>query len=329
MEIAVAGGVAVLGVADVGGVVGLGGCPLVGTLGQINGLGQGGSGDGVHALVAADVVDQQVVVVILQLTLGGLQIAAVLVDELVGEGVLDRRLAGRPCLVTAGRPLVPARNEQDLGILLQRIVELHGELVAPLGGLGALYLVAVLVVLGVGAADDVEAVHGCALIRDVVVVDRHADGHLLHGLVLVAVTILVVHGLRIGGEPAPVARLHALDDVGRLTRTPGKEFPNLLVEIGGNAHVVVIGHEYGLFVPVEPQLLVAVGAVEIQVEHFQLLQASLGGAEGQKEGDLGGLHRAGIHGVDPSLKQGGVAGFPRVVTVGVIGKHGIHPRVGQ
>ena len=39
--------------------------------------------------------------------------------------------------------------------------------------------------------------------------------------------------------------------------------------------------------------------------------------------------RAVVHGVDPGLKEGGIAGFPGIVSVTVIGEYGIHPRVGQ
>ena len=263
---------------------------------------------------------------ILQVALGHLQVAAVLVVELIGEGVLHPA----PVLVTARRPLVPARDEENLGIQLQGVVELLREAVAHESGLASLLDETILEGRGEGAADDVLAlVHGGASVGDVAVVDGHADGGLLHGLALEALGVLVVGDLRVGSQPAPVADLSALDLVSRLTRAPGKEVFDLLVEVGACADVSVVSHEHGLFVPVEPKVLELTRAEDIQVEHLDLLAAAVGGAEGQEEGHLGNIHRAVGLGVVPGLHERGVAGLPGIRAVGVIGEDGIHPRVGQ
>ena len=332
MVLAVALGVAVVGVADVGGVVGADALPLVHPLGQVDGGLGGGGGDGAGALELTDEIDQLVVVMILQGALGGLDVAGELVDVLIGEGVLHGSgvaLVLGPLLIAACDPLVPARDEDHLGVHLQGVLPLLGEVVAPLGGLGALHLEAVLIVGGVGAARDVVAAHGGQEVMLVIMVLGGTHGHLLHVACLLLLGVLVVDLLGVHGEPAPGGVFGLLHKVAGLTGAEGEEGGDLLVgERGGGVEAVTHGHEHGLAVPVEPQLGPFVLAEDVQVEHLHLGAGVPLIPEGEHEGDLGSLHAVG-HGIRPGIHEGGIGVTPGVDSVGVVGEDHVHTRVGQ
>ena len=269
---------------------------------------------------------------ILQGTLGGLDIAGELIDVLVGEGVLHGggvALVLGPLLIAARDPLVPACDEDHLGVYLQGVLPLLGEVVAPLGGLGTLHLEAVLVIGGVGASRDVVSAHGGQQVMLVIVVLGDTDGDLLHNTGFFFLLILVVDLLGVHGEPAPVGVLGLLHQIGGLTCAEGEEAGDLLIgQRRARVKAVLHGHEHGLIVPVEPQLLPLTRAEDVQVEHLHL-GAGVGLVpEGQHEGDLGGLYAV-LHGIRPGIEQGGVACEPGIDAVGVIRKHHVHACVGQ
>ena len=110
--------------------------------------------------------------------------------KLIGEGVFDTL----PFLNAACNPFVPAGDEDEFGINLQRIFKLLGEVGTPKHRI----LARIVALRGVGASEDTLAVHrGKSCLGGMVL--RHADGHLLRRAVLVVIDLL-----RINGQPAPV-----------------------------------------------------------------------------------------------------------------------------
>ena len=188
VQAAVAVRIAVARVPDIGGVVRGDRCPLFGTLAQVNGSRLRRRGNGAGTLVAADVIDQQIVVVVPEVAACRLQVARELIVALVGEGIFDRGGgAFYPCLITSGGPLVPSGDEHDLRIDLQCIIKLFGEVVAPQCCRCAFLLVPILIGGCIGASHDVIAVHGSQQTELVVMVHRHADRDLLRLLLLLEV----------------------------------------------------------------------------------------------------------------------------------------------
>ena len=91
MQAAVAVRIAVARVPDIGGVVRGDRCPLFGTLARVNGSRLRRRGNGAGTLVAADVIDQQIVVVVPEVAACRLQVARELIVALVGEGIFRPR----------------------------------------------------------------------------------------------------------------------------------------------------------------------------------------------------------------------------------------------
>ena len=107
---------------------------------------------------------------ILQISLGGLNVTGKFIIVGIQEALIHICLTGSPVVPTAGLPLVPACDKYNLRIDLQSVIPLLGEVVAPLGGLGPFYLVAILIGDGVGTAAYVTAAHTGHLIHHVVVI---------------------------------------------------------------------------------------------------------------------------------------------------------------
>ena len=329
-QIAIAGVISVLGVADVCAEVRLNCLPLLLTGVQINGGLFAGSGDGVNALVLTDEVDQLIVVVVLQVALGRLNVTGEFVVILVGECIGNSR--GRalgPGFVSANAEFVPAGHEYNGRVNLKRVCPLLCEVVAPLGGLVAFLFVAIGVGGGVGTARDVVATHSGQLAQLVVVVHCDTNRDLLNdavGLVLAGGVVLI---LRIHGKPAPGLVFGVIHHVTGSAGAEGKELGNFLFQGGG---VGVKGlrdrHQHRLAVQVVPKVLVLVGAVDILVDRGYLHVGVGLVPEGEHEGQLGGLEAVG-HSVVPFLEQGVVGGVPGVVAVGVVGKDNVNAGVGQ
>ena len=330
MEITVSGGVTVIGVADVGGVVGAHGVPLLDGCVQIDGSSGGGSGNGSCTLILTNEVDQLVEVVILQCPLGRLNVTGKFVVILIGEGVLHGGVHTLgPYLNTAYGKLVPARDENDLGIDLQRVLELLREVVAPLGGLSALLLVAILILGGVGAAGNVISAHGGQHAVLIVVVHGNANRHLLDDTISMGCSVSIIDRLRIHGQPSPIRVGGLSNHVFGLSGTEGKEACDLLLNRGSTRiNRFLASHDHGLAIPVEPQIGKFAVAENVHVQGFELDVGVRCIVEGQHEGDLGGT-QAVVHGLCPRLHESRIVVAPRHGRVRIIRKDHVHAGIGQ
>ena len=282
----VSGVVAVTDVVDIGCIVRFNGLPLGLRTLHINGLIKRGGRDGIDALVAADIVDEQVVVVILQLALGRLKVAAELVVKLINQRVVNKAVGTAPrCGLAPCVPFVPAGHEDYHGILLQCTVKLLGEIIAPERRRRPLLLVPIRIRGGVGTTHDVLTVHSGDLVRHVVMVHGNADRDLLGRLVAPLFLGAVIDRLRIGMQPSPLSDIGlTVQQVCRLPRPEGKEISDL------TGHRAGVRHQHGLVIQIVPQLLIDAVLIDIIVQRPELGLAAAVVPEGQEEGDLRNLH---------------------------------------
>ncbi len=316
--------VAVANVVDIGGIVRLDGFPLGFRTLHINGLVERGGRNRVDALIAADVVDKQVVVVILQLALGRLDVAAELVVKLVNQRIVDKAVGTAPRVgLTPCVPFVPAGHENHHRVLLQCAVELLGEVVAPERCRRAFLLVSVRIGGGVGAPHDVLTVHSGDFMRHIVVVHGDADRNLLRGLVAPLLHRAVVDRLRVGVQPSPLPDSSpTAQEIGRLSAPEGKELP----DFGGHGGAVC--HQHGLVVQIVPQLLIGAVLVDVVVQRPDLGLAVAVVSERQKEGNLRHVYAV-LRCFTPVFKQRMVGTLPCHGAVGVVIEHNIHACVRQ
>jgi len=169
-----------------------------------------GCGRPADALVAPDVGDELVVVAVAVAAPHGLDVAAVLLIELVHEH--HGRFDAGELVEPHGDPLIPAGDEHEPGVLLERPLPLLGEVQAEVHGAGPGVARAVVEAppLGVRLTHRSEAVpHG---------VLGHTDGHLL----LLAARVRE-HVLRVDLEPAPHVGPRRAGEVAGLRGAEGEE----------------------------------------------------------------------------------------------------------
>ena len=204
---------------------------------------------GADALVAANEVDELVVVMVLQVAFRRFQIAAEFIGKFIREGIFDTYLAvWRPFLPTPCDPFVPAGHEHDFRVDLQRIVELLREIIA----IFLRVLFTMVALRRVGAPHDVVAVHGGQIVHLVVVVVGDSDRDLLRLVRLLVRRVRVIHGLRIDGQPAPMPELRIVIHIFRKVRPIGKILRQPFVCRVIRIQSLRMGHHHRLAIPVKP-----------------------------------------------------------------------------
>ena len=252
------GALAELAVIIVEGVIGERGgdlAPRCKTAGKVDrGWGRGDGQDGV-AFVTADAVDELIIVVVVVEPGDGLDVAAVLLIELVDE---DDRLAGTAELT--GGPFVPARDHHEWRIEFLGATELFGKIMALIYGAGRGVATAGVKAAPAGIA--VAHVHDFTVGDAEVLGDGNVDLFSGFGVGVVAVD------LRVGGFPVPgVLGVHLGE------RPVGFAQGEKLLHLG-------VGHrriadQERLFLPAKPEIGVEAGLVEVFEEFIRGL-AGLG-----------------------------------------------------
>ena len=330
LEVAVARALTVAYVVSVRSVVRSNVLPLCLSCTKINGSVQAGRRNGICALILTGEVDKLVVVVILQLTLGGFKVTGMLVIKLVNQRIVDLGVCTAPRLgLTPCVPFIPAGYENNVGICFNCVIELLCKLISPQGCARSFLFVSVGIIRGVGASHDVLTVHGGDLLGHVVVVDSHADRHLLdHAVTNACRTLDGIQSLREYRQPAPGLGSRVLNAVFRLTCTPGKEVFDLLADRAVR-YCAADAHKHGLILPIEPQILIKTGLINILIDHLRLRSCTGVIAKGQQIRYLGHVHTAVFHGILPSGVQHEIALAPGKAAVGVVRENGIYARVGK
>ena len=215
-----------------------------------------------NALIPSDIIYQLDVVNIAFVppSLDRFDVAAPFPIELIGESKRIVRSSWMPSDVFPGNELIPARNENQIGVARQGIIPLLLNVQPVQVGILTGILSVLLGITATVCAGCIEstAVPSACRIRILGYTDHH--------LLATAIRTLHILMLRIGLEPSPLVGTHrTVHNVG-LPGAEGEELCDLpvLFRVG---QVVGIGHDAGLSVQVKPKVLGPPRFVEVLVQH--------------------------------------------------------------
>ena len=276
-----------------------------------------------NALVTADIVDQLDVIGIALIAprLDRFDIAAAFPVELIGECKRIIGAGGMPADVLPGDEFVPAGNENQVGIALQRIIPLLLDIQSVQVSILAGILPALLGITAPVSSRRIEstAVAAAGIVR----ILRHADHHLFAAAVRTFDKLM----LRIGFEPTPlVGTPGAVHDVG-LTGTEREKIADRPV-FGRIGQVVRISHDTGFAVQVKPKVFGPARLVNILIKLAQRNERPIHRPERQHERNLRHIHAVPLR-LRPDVDQYVVRRFPGKGSVRTVEKHDVHTGIGQ
>ena len=318
IPIAVDGGT--LGVAVHGGDL----LPLGLATADVDALRLGDFHAGLCALVTADVVGELEIVGVQIAVTVHLDVTAMLAVVLVHHGELRRIGIGQPGLLPLTHdPLVPARDEHQVGIHVDGAIPLLLYVIAVFVGVLGEQVVPVLVGVASAKGTHVVEVGADAILVGVL---SHAHGHHLAG----AVGTLAILVLREDLQPAPLVGMPGAAAVARLTGAEAEELLDLAEDaVVGLADTLlgkhaIVSHDHGLAVLTVPQVRVKARLVEVLVQGIEHGGGGFGNdAQVQHEHDLRGTDAVQPGFVHP-LEQGLVGVAPKQGTVGAVKGDHIH-----
>ena len=281
-----------------------------------------------RTLVAAD-VGAELQVIGIQVTIAvRLDIAAMLAIVLVNHGKLGGVVVAQPRLVElTHNPLVPTRNEHDVGTNVQGAFPLLLHVVAILVGLLVQQLVTEF--LGVAASKGflVVKVGANAILVGVL---THTNRHHLARAVWTRAVLM----LRSDLQPSPMVRSGGTAAVAGLTGAEGEEVADLVQHLGLLLAAALFGERFGVThnhrfaVQHIPKVGVKTGRVQILIQRAQHIISGLHGTEVEHKRHLGGVNAVLAH-LAHLFKQGLVSHTPKQRAVGAVKEQKINACVVQ
>ena len=251
--------VSVLSIADIRCVVRSYVTPLLISCAHIDCLVFAGSRNGIYALVLTDVVSRKVVIVVLECALCGFKVTAVFVDKLVSKRIFYAHPKVR---LTPSVPFVPTCNKYYLRVNLESVIKLLLEEVTVKCSVLTFNLISVRILGRVRTSHYVFTVHSSKLMSYVVVVAGNTNCNLLYLTSCIVALRCRITYLRVCREPTPSVEeglIYCFEIILRLSRSPSEQVLN------GTAYLTAGSHEHGLAVPVKPEALIFICAVNICV----------------------------------------------------------------